>query len=91
MGWTRRADALELMARRRATLRRGLRKADGLDRDEAWSMLFEYEKLDSALARGHRDGVVKTETGVDLGYKSYDIGPLVDELLSLETTLTWRL
>lgn len=93
MGWTKRADAVAALAGRRADLRRKLARIDNMqldvERDEAWAAIFEYEKLDRALARGGRDGIVSTELGISIKHQTYDVGPLVEDLLACERKLTF--
>jgi hypothetical protein len=90
MGWTKRADALKAMDRRRSELRRGLKKTDAMNRKETWKDLFEYEALDAALARGTKDGTVKVTVGVSLNSEPMDIDPLVSYLIGFEKKLTFR-
>lgn len=92
MGWTKHADAVRLMDERRSVLRRSINKAARREPDWVdWLDAFEYEKLDSALARGHRDGVVSSELGVRLNSKAARIDELVDRLLTVGSpTYTFR-
>lgn len=102
MGWTKRADALEVLKHHRAALRKkvdalntkALRKPKGLDseaaRQEAWAVIFEFYRIEEALGYGRRDGGVP---GVSLKTKreAPRIGPLVRALLRHEKKFTWEI
>ena len=44
-------------------------------------LLREHEELCSALAYGHRDGVVRVELGVHIGYTRKDMTQVLEELM----------
>jgi len=92
MGWTKHADAVRLMDKRRSKLRRRintLAKADTFSLDEAWAVAFEYEKIDRALARGHQDGSTASGLGVSLNSKPARLGALVRDLISTHEEFTF--
>lgn len=92
MGWTKHADAVRRIDERRSVLRRSINKAAQREPDWTdWLDVFEYERLDSALAHGHRDGVVASTLGVHLNSKAARIDELVDRLLTTGSpTYTFR-
>lgn len=86
MGWTKHASAVLAYKARLTEVRAELRPLVGkLDGREAYRMavrlLLEHERLCSALAFGHRDGTIKAELGVTVGYKHKDMGLIVQGLI----------
>ncbi len=91
MGWTKRADALEVLKHHRTALRKkavALMSVDLDDEDtrrEAWAVVFEFYKIEEALGYGRRDA-----EGVKMRSEPPDIGPLVRSLLRYEKKFTWE-
>ena len=86
MGWTKHADAVLAHKDALTMVRAGLRSLVGKlgDREnyrKAVRLLRRHEWLCSALAYGHRDGVVKAELGCSVNFKHKDMGPITKELI----------
>jgi hypothetical protein len=87
MGWTKHGDAVLAHRDRLVKVRAEIRRIIG-DMDDpvayrqAARLLREHDGLCSALAFGHRDGVMKSELGVTIGYTHKDMGQVVEELIS---------
>ena len=87
MGWTKREGAVLAHKNRLSEIRAELRSLSGelssrKQYYKAVQLLREHEGLCAALSYGKRDGTVKREINVSIGYKHYDMSPVLTELLS---------
>ena len=86
MGWTKHADAVLAHRDALTRVRAGLRSLVGkLESREGYRkairLLRHHERLCSALAYGHRDGVIKAETGSDINYRHKNMNLITGELI----------
>ena len=86
MGWTKHESAVLAYKNKLSEVRSELRSLIGeLDSRKQYHnaarLLKEHEALCFALAYGKRDGTVKSEIGVSIGYKHNNLIDLLHELI----------
>ena len=87
MGWTKREGAVLAHKNRLSEIRAELRSLSGelgsrKQYYKAVRLLREHEGLCAALSYGKRDGTIRREIGVSIGYKHQDMYQLLTELIS---------
>lgn len=98
MGWTKRRDAIQSMKQNLKRVRAELRdfgtgRGYEFDNSRVRELLDEHESLCSALAYGQRDGVIRSELGINVAYKEFDYSPVLTRFVdgyNRIKTLTWK-